>query len=149
MSIGKSSDWRTKPRNRTCRICGAIFLGAHNSLNCQPCKAAAKAIRDARFFIKNPHYRHAKMLSKYGITKVEYEKMRRRQRYRCALCHRREKTWNGNGGRLSVDHCHTTGVVRGLLCPMCNRGLGLFYDRIDVLERAIEYLGKHAQESGS
>lgn len=41
---------------------------------------------------------------------------------------------------LNLDHCHSTGKVRGWLCDNCNRGLGLFKDNIKHLESAIEYL---------
>lgn len=41
---------------------------------------------------------------------------------------------------LVVDHCHTTGTVRGLLCHNCNRALGLFSDKINNLNKAIGYL---------
>jgi len=39
-----------------------------------------------------------------------------------------------------IDHCHTTGKVRGILCHLCNRGIGHFKDSIDTLESAIKYL---------
>ncbi len=47
---------------------------------------------------------------------------------------------NGKVSPLSVDHCHKTNVVRGLLCNECNSGLGKFKDNIDVMASAISYL---------
>lgn len=49
----------------------------------------------------------------------------------CALC--------GEPGQ-HIDHCHTTGRVRGHLCNNCNKGLGHFKDNPDTLLKAIEYL---------
>jgi hypothetical protein len=43
---------------------------------------------------------------------------------------------------MCIDHCHTTGKVRGLLCHACNRALGNFGDNIANLEQAIIYLSK-------
>jgi hypothetical protein len=43
----------------------------------------------------------------------------------------------------SVDHCHSTGVIRGVLCSACNRGLGAFNDRPEVLRKAAGYLDQH------
>lgn len=56
---------------------------------------------------------------KYGISQIEYEAMFKKQKGRCAICHREpgEKP-------LHIDHCHKTGVVRGLLCHQCNWYLG-------------------------
>jgi hypothetical protein len=42
---------------------------------------------------------------------------------------------------LCLDHCHKTGRVRGMLCPLCNTSLGGFRDSTTVLQRAIDYLG--------
>lgn len=56
----------------------------------------------------------------------------------CAICGATEP-----GGRtryFPVDHCHTTGIVRGLLCTKCNRGLGLFNDDPERVARAVMYL---------
>ena len=46
-------------------------------------------------------------------------------------------------GKLALDHCHTTGHIRGLLCLSCNVALGHFRDDPDRLRRAIKYLAKH------
>jgi hypothetical protein len=41
---------------------------------------------------------------------------------------------------LVVDHCHKTGIVRGLLCARCNMALGMFKDDSDIIRRAVSYL---------
>lgn len=60
-----------------------------------------------------------------------------KQEGRCAICNREESDFNR---RLAVDHCHRTGVIRGLLCSPCNRGLGLFRDNPTRLVKASEYI---------
>jgi len=73
----------------------------------------------------------------YGITADEYQAIYEHQGGRCFICRRA----TGAKKKLSVDHCHETGMVRGLLCLGCNRNvLGHLRDRVDSLERAIEYL---------
>lgn len=76
---------------------------------------------------------------KYGITTEDYLQMLDSQDRKCAIC---SKTVIENNRYLSVDHCHTTGKVRGLLCSNCNLGLGYFQDNIDFLLNAVEYLKK-------
>ena len=85
-----------------------------------------------------PNKKHNKLLShvksKYGISKEEYEGVLEKQNGVCAIC----------GGvltrKLSVDHDHSTGKFRGLLCTKCNLGLGCFNDDSSLLKRAMEYL---------
>lgn len=72
----------------------------------------------------------------YGISATTYAQMLALQNGVCAIC----KGTNKNGKRLSVDHCHNTNKVRGLLCHNCNMGLGYFRDTIDILKDAISYL---------
>jgi len=58
------------------------------------------------------------------------------QNFSCALC-QKEKDYD-----LYVDHCHTTGKVRGLLCATCNSILGFCNDDVELLKRSIDYLKK-------
>ena len=51
----------------------------------------------------------------------------------CAICETKKR-------RLYVDHCHDTGLVRGLLCPACNTGIGLLGDNVETLLKAVSYL---------
>lgn len=77
--------------------------------------------------------------NQYGITLEQYNNMLEAQNYTCAICGNGDEV---EGRRLAIDHCHTTGEVRGLLCGKCNRALGLFYDNKDLLSKAIKYLTK-------
>lgn len=55
---------------------------------------------------------------------------------RCDICRKDLKPGRGT----HVDHCHATGAIRGVLCGNCNRGIGMFQDRPELLLSAAEYL---------
>ena len=74
----------------------------------------------------------------YGIDIEEFERMNKIQNGLCCICQRPERSSKTNN--LSVDHCHKTGKIRGLLCMSCNIGLGLFEDEPSRLSNAIKYL---------
>ena len=85
----------------------------------------------------NSHIAHIQRT--YGISGDEYLELKRSQGGLCAIC----GPWTGRNGRyvsLSVDHNHKTGEVRGLLCRVCNRILGMFRDNPVAFQRAAEYL---------
>ena len=58
----------------------------------------------------------------------------------CAICGTEPKD---KTRRMPLDHCHETGKIRGLLCVRCNRGLGGFSDRLDLVEAAVDYLKEY------
>ena len=78
-------------------------------------------------------------MRKYGITLDEYNNMLDEQENTCAICF---SNFKGVRDACSpvVDHNHKTGLVRGILCNSCNRGLGLMDDNIQVLQNAVIYL---------
>ena len=86
----------------------------------------------------NPAKRKAQRLKKFGIDLETYNSMLIKQNNKCLIC--------GYSDMKSpihfpvVDHCHITGMVRGLLCMNCNTGLGSFKDNIEFLKSAIIYL---------
>ena len=84
----------------------------------------------------------------YGITSIEYDILLVNQNNVCGICElpESEKDKFGNIINLSVDHCHKTGVIRGLLCAKCNKALGLLNDDINLLKSAILYLKKCKME---
>jgi hypothetical protein len=75
----------------------------------------------------------------YGLTLDRFWAMAARQGNRCAICRELPIGY----ARLSVDHCHTTGKVRGLLCTNCNAAIGMFREDPGRLRAAIRYLEKH------
>jgi formate dehydrogenase maturation protein FdhE len=80
-------------------------------------------------------YQHEyQMRVKYGIDTKGYKKLLDEQNGVCAICFEVPKT------RLVIDHDHSTGQVRGLLCYNCNSGLGMFKDDKFLLASAYRYL---------
>lgn len=82
-------------------------------------------------------------LKKYNLTVDAYRLILEAQGGVCAICGRRPEEATSRYESLAVDHCHSTGRVRGLLCVQCNRALGMFQDSRHVLLRAIDYLGEN------
>lgn len=77
----------------------------------------------------------------YKIDYNFYLKLLEVQEELCAICKEPGFCMTGHHKmKLVVDHCHTTGQVRGLLCHNCNRALGLLKDNVNRLEKAIDYL---------
>jgi hypothetical protein len=80
------------------------------------------------------------MRKNYGIGLKEYDAMFKAQNGICAICS--QEPPNHHKKRLNVDHCHSTGKIRGLLCDACNRGIGLLKDSPVILNNAISYLAR-------
>lgn len=78
----------------------------------------------------------------YNLEVEEYVALIEKQNNKCAICGKEETelTRNNNKKAISIDHCHKTGRIRGLLCGKCNKGIGYFNDDIEILQKAIEYL---------
>jgi hypothetical protein len=81
--------------------------------------------------------RHLKR--KYGISVEDYDQLLASQDGKCAIC---DATECQSGSALAVDHCHSTGKVRGILCRDCNTTLGKFNDDRSRFFKAIAYLGR-------
>jgi hypothetical protein len=79
-------------------------------------------------------YRHKR---EFGDAFI-YEKLVARDGERCGICNRAP----ADGMHLAVDHCHTTGRIRGLLCSRCNTGLGYFEEDPDRLSAAARYAAR-------
>ena len=141
----------TKP----CEVCGDLFTPSQTAglpqkycgSRCKqkafhrrwPQRARANGIK---FRVAHPDYVRAKWLERYTISQSEYEDMFAQQDGVCAICGREETARHSSGTvrSLCVDHDHATGAIRGLLCRECNRGLGAFGDKADLLQEAAAYL---------
>jgi Recombination endonuclease VII len=82
--------------------------------------------------------RAAKLMARYGITVEDYDSILASQDGVCALCFKTPEQTKSQ--ILCVDHCHDTGVVRGLLCRLCNYALAALGDEAEHLRRAVAYL---------
>lgn len=76
---------------------------------------------------------------RYGITRQDYNEMLEAQGDSCAICKTMDIGRKGHT-HFHVDHDHSTGKIRGLLCDLCNRGLGYFKDDPYLLGKAVKYL---------
>jgi hypothetical protein len=81
------------------------------------------------------YFKRYKLNRYYNLTLEEFNQMYELQKGKCYLC---EKTISGK--EVKVDHNHTTGKVRKLLCHNCNTSLGLLNEDIKLFEKCIDYL---------
>ena len=86
--------------------------------------------------LKNRNYY---LKATYGLDLEDFECLLILQEYACGICN---ATRCNVRDVLSVDHCHKTGSIRGLLCHNCNIALGSFKDSIYNLKKAISYIGE-------
>jgi Recombination endonuclease VII len=155
---------RRKDKSRRCVLCENRAL--YKSRYCQACKEVRRADRREKYRLQeqlrrlNPTYKERQRLKAaeyrrknpervrealrryqaekrphlkmYGITKSDFDAMTRRQNLRCVICLRKCD--------LHVDHDHSSGRVRGLLCGNCNRGVGIFAESPQRLMRAARYM---------
>jgi len=82
----------------------------------------------------NTHERRVRKV--YGLAPGQYGQLYIFQDKRCAICRRA----TGATRKLSVDHDHKTGQVRGLLCRPCNDMLGHLRDDVETAARIVRYL---------
>lgn len=112
---------------------------------CKPCKAVRQKKWSDSIPDKHLYYRERNLRKAFGIGLDEYNAMLEKQGGVCSICEQEETTVRaGRVMALSVDHCHETGKIRGLLCNSCNRALGKFKDSVQHLTAAIRYLEAHA-----
>ncbi|BBC53855.1 putative endonuclease VII [Mycobacterium phage PP] len=132
----------TRPKVQQCKDCQTEGITTRRKLatkrdgSLQPGPRCVTHHRARRTSTKDAAWER-RLMDLYGITPEEYWEIYRLQGGKCYGCRRA----NGSRKKLSVDHDHKTGIVRGLLCTSCNRNvLGHLRDDPEAFERFIEYL---------
>lgn len=100
------------------------------------CKACTAVNRKSRYSAETNRKNNMEKNFGKGVLDT-YQRLFEEQDGVCAICKSPE---NGRYKHLSVDHCHETGKIRGLLCNNCNRGIGLLKDSPELLKNAIKYV---------
>jgi hypothetical protein len=105
---------------------------------CKPCMAEYQLTykqKKGKEYFKNYNF-----MSKYGITLEEAQKMLADQHNSCALCKKEVQFLPGFSNAAHIDHCHSSGKVRGILCGNCNTALGKLGDSVETIKNVLKYL---------
>jgi hypothetical protein len=130
---------RKREYNKLYRAANKEKIAAYNKGWREGIGKEAQASRIQSWRKSNPDKQKSIQLkSVYGITLEQRDEMLLEQGSVCAIC----KTEKSSARDWHTDHCHASGVVRGILCHHCNTALGLFKDNPATLAAAITYLGK-------
>ena len=126
-----------------CEACGELFeivkgRGMNNRVTCYGCTNCDKKVS----------YRNKHLKRKYGITQFQYKQLFEKQDGKCGICETQMNFMNGtptkgeqrNGSDCCIDHCHSKGHVRGLLCFHCNTALGHVFDGVSHIDKMRNYL---------
>jgi hypothetical protein len=126
-----------------------VYVNRNGWTRCKGCALEVMRQQREKYPKVYAKVRTARLQKLYGITFEQYEEAFKAQNGVCAICHKPESAKDARTGRpyqLTVDHNHTTGKFRGLLCHRCNRGLGMFDDPV-LANGLVAYLT--TAESGS
>lgn len=135
-----------------CKACRKIYKTKYYSLNrefvllaakkyCKKNKKAISRRRSASYPLNRRKEKNRQLRKSYGITIEQYGEILTLQKGVCAICGTDTPAVNRN--YFYVDHCHDTGIVRGLLCNNCNRALGNLKNSSVIAERAARYLDNY------
>ena len=128
------------PIRRLCIGCGKVCASKAVEPRCQNCSKGLRRI----WTEKGQAQRNSQLKKKYNLTLSDFDTLWIVFKGRCAICNiELRQTQKSRGQSLDtvcVDHNHETGNLRGLLCNGCNKGIGLFKDDPEILNKAKEYL---------
>ena len=130
-AIGKNRCCRCRKQKDKAFFTERMFKSAHPY--CKECKKSSG--------------QKSSLKKQFQLSQLDYSYLLKKQKNRCSICKQEETFINYHTKEiiaLAVDHCHETGVIRGLLCRYCNLMLGNAKDSIKTLKAAIKYLQKNS-----
>lgn len=151
-----------KGNEKACKVCGHVKTmdefpkRGHRRLNsCEPCYKEYENRRSRERYRNDPEYRKNKTLwqkarikSRYGITVEEAQETLVKQNFRCANLECQTQISLSEPERFEkkavIDHDHTTGKFRQLLCQRCNLILGYLETRPKIISGLDQYITKHS-----
>lgn len=130
------ADNRTRDgKCQRCKPCHDIYAKGWKSRN----REKTLEYNRTHYHRSGVHYR------RYGLTKEQFDALLQSQQGVCAICQQPETVIvRGRLRPLHIDHDHTTGRVRGLLCSACNTAIGKMKDDPSILRAAATYLERPA-----
>lgn len=131
------SDPDPDARTGTCSVCGPVKVYRNASRRGTSWRCSSRLLRytNDRYEDVKDRQRELRFERTYGITPKQYDQMLADQGGVCARCKQPPKTM-----RLAVDHCHSTGRVRGLLCGPCNTYIGRLEANMNMLDEDLAYI---------
>lgn len=126
-----------------CKLCHSTRNKARRKVDSEYRERSTKKSMEWR--LANPEHsrfrvRDSTLKRKYGLTVDDYNKLLESQGGVCQVCKNPP-----TNRRLAVDHCHTTGKIRGLLCQACNVSIGKMRESPDLIRRLANYVEDHHQ----
>ena len=135
---------------KSCNVCGVeLIIGTtwtearkkHHMNSCNACNhTKSKAWKQNNKEAYQESQRNSKRKLRYGLSEKEFLTLYKSQAGCCAICYTPLAV---SGKDTHIDHSHTTGKVRGLLCNNCNTGIGKFNENIAALRRAVFYIERY------
>ena len=122
--------------SRECLQCGTAFEPYRSTT-----KFCSSTCQDKDRYYRNQEKRREDVFKrKYGITFAQRDAMYAEQEGKCKVCET-HMTWDHRkDNTVHVDHCHTTGEVKGLLCARCNQAAGLLGENPEITAKLTAYL---------
>lgn len=152
--LNRDKDGHIVEDSRTCNKCKMVLCPSkfreykkvrsngesyfHRLAVCRECDLPRIQLMN-KTYKETGYSRNTTLKVKYNLSLKDYDDLFKSQDYKCKIC-RRLKTEDKN---FPVDHCHELNIVRGILCPQCNLGLGGFKDNWKLIIKAINYLKDH------